>query len=172
MKSSITTKRGDDGTTDLLKGGRQEKIHPVFDALGDLDELTAALGLCRLYAVPEENHGILQIQKELSLLSGALAGGTLTFGRGQINRIETELKKLEESVPPVTEFVFPGDNPRSAHFHFARSICRRAERSILKYFRMEQQSTGDIYSVYLNRLSDLLFLMAEKDSPEGHGRSE
>jgi cob(I)alamin adenosyltransferase len=172
MKSNITTKRGDDGTTDLLKGGRQEKIHPVFDTLGDLDELTSALGLCRLYTLPDENHDILRIQKELSLLAGAVAGGTLPFGTEQLNRIETELKKLEKTVPPVKEFIFPGDDPRSAHLHFARSICRRAERSLLRALRMEKRPDGEIYSVYLNRLSDLLFFLAVKNPQERYGRSE
>ena len=158
----ITTKTGDDGYTDILNNKRLRKDHPIIECLGELDELNAFLGDAKtaLDAGPSGvyiSDIISGIQKDLYTIMGILAGMPVPHeGIGE-ERLNNLVNELETSMPPFASFVVPGANPASAKLHIARAVCRRVERRLTAL-------EGDIKTVapYINRLSDLLFLLARK----------
>ena len=171
---SITTKRGDTGTTDLLYGKRVPKTHPRMEALGAVDELTSALGLARLQAREAITLSVLpRVQRELIAVMGLVAvsaedypryvkDGFANLGESQLEQLTNEAADLEQSLPPLTDWVVPGSKGSSAgaHLEMARSICRRAERAVLS---LDDSCPNPILPAYLNRLSDLLWLLARKE---------
>jgi cob(I)alamin adenosyltransferase len=169
---SIVTRTGDDGTTALMYGRRVPKSHPRVTACGAVDELNAALGLARaeigrgVPAEPFVRDALLPIQKELVGLMGELAtldedmprylkDGFAVLSAECVARLDQLAAKLEAEIPPAKDWVMPGANPVSAALDFARTICRRAERQICE---LEVHNPQII--IYLNRLSDVLWLMA------------
>ncbi|MDR2922969.1 MAG: cob(I)yrinic acid a,c-diamide adenosyltransferase [Treponema sp.] len=147
----ITAKTGDDGYTDLLDGKRLRKDHPLIECLGTLDELNAFLGDAKAaLGVCPSSDIISGIQKDLSSIMGALAGGSVPA---------VSVPALESSLPPLTAFAVPGENAASAKLHIARAVCRRAERRLTAL-----GLTNETKAVlpYINRLSNLLFLLARK----------
>jgi cob(I)alamin adenosyltransferase len=159
---SITTKTGDDGNSELIGARRVPKDHPVMECLGAIDELNAFLGdakaaLCDIESAAEIIAGI---QKDLFALSGVLAGGM-----GQVpgeGRLCAYIDELEKKQPAVKGFAVPGANAASAKLHIARTVCRRAERRIVSLGRAAELPAGIL--PYCNRLSDLLFLLAQQVS--------
>lgn len=135
----ISTKTGDDGTTALLSGERTVKSDPRLHFLGTLDELNAHIGLVRAL---EDMQPLMQIQNDLF----EIGTGKALSPKG----IEEEIDKLEEELPELRNFILPGGNELASRIHLARAVCRRAER------------LAPTPSSYLNRLSDLLFLLARK----------
>ena len=167
---SIVTRTGDDGTTALMYGRRVPKSHPRIAACGAVDELNAALGLARA-AVSETSirEALLPIQKELVGLMGELAtldedmprylkDGFAVLSAESVARLDQLARTLEAELPPFKDWVMPGANPSSAALDFARAVCRRAEREIVS--DMELHNPEII--IYLNRLSDVLWLMARR----------
>jgi cob(I)alamin adenosyltransferase len=159
--SKIYTRTGDDGTTGLANGERVDKCDDRVDAFGTVDETNSALGL--LLAEPELPAAIraslTRIQHELFELGAELSlPGYLQIGAGHVARLEHELDALNEDLPPLKEFVLPGGNRAAAICHLARTICRRAER---RAFAVAKTASVNAELLrYLNRLSDLLFVMA------------
>jgi len=157
----IYTRSGDDGSTGLADGSRVRKDSARIDAIGDIDELNSLLGVLR--ALPGEEVGIapmlLSIQHRLFDIGGELAMPGNDFAKpAWTERLEAWLDQLNEQLPPLQEFILPGGSLRAAHCHQARAVCRRAERALLRLAAEEQVNSATL--IYLNRLSDLLFVMA------------
>jgi cob(I)alamin adenosyltransferase len=168
---SIITKTGDDGTTGLMYNRRVSKCDPRVEAYGAVDELNAALGMAR--AATDEDFiasNLLGIQKNLVVLMGELATAREDLGRYAADGFQIVTKKLTARVEEVAKeieaqnityrgWATPGSNAASAALDLARTICRRAERRVCELVEPGHISNSEI-SVYLNRLSDLLWLMA------------
>ena len=164
---NIYTKTGDEGTTGLFGGPRVRKNDPRIEAYGTVDELNAALGMVRAAGLPAEfDRVVARVQNELFDLGAELATpnpgkmGTATIGALQIAALEQEIDDWDAKLPPLKQFILPGGTATAAGAHFARTVCRRAERRVLT---LGEQPGGSIrYEVviYLNRLSDWLFVLA------------
>jgi cob(I)alamin adenosyltransferase len=163
----IYTKTGDLGDTGLFGGPRIRKDAPRIEAYGTVDELNSVLGLARAAGLAGDLDALVaQIQNELFALGAQLATpdpathNTVLVGAREIAALEQAIDRLEQELEPLKQFILPGGTPAAAQLHLARTVCRRAERRIVT---LKDQSpepiAGDIV-VYLNRLSDLLFVMA------------
>ena len=159
--SKIVTRTGDDGSTGLANGTRVPKESARIEACGAIDELNSALGALLACAdlpatMPEQ---LLEIQHDLFDLGGELAiPGSVVISAQQVERLENQVESWNAQLPPLREFVLPGGGPAAASCHMARSICRRAERRCWQLSRAE--AVGPQALRYLNRLSDLLFVLA------------
>ena len=165
----IYTRTGDTGETALFGGGRVTKDHPRTSAYGDVDELNSAIGVARA-AQPVEMFGDLLdgIQRDLFAIGGRLATpepekvakaiAKAVLPPERVASFERLMDDAEGELPPLRAFVVPGGTPKAAAFHLARTVCRRAERSVVRLAREEEVPAAIL--VYLNRLSDLLFTLA------------
>lgn len=168
---SIVTKTGDQGATSLMYGRRVSKCHPRVEAYGAVDELNAALGLAKASASPSEMQElIVSIQKDLIVLMGELATAVEDLPRYVQDgfsllqptltaKLDEAVKAIEVRRPRFDGWATPGANPASAALDLARTVCRRAERHVCALHEAGQLNNLEII-VYLNRLSDLLWLMA------------
>jgi cob(I)alamin adenosyltransferase len=168
----IYTLTGDDGTTSL-SGGRRVKKHSIrVEAYGSVDELIAWIGLLRDH---KENHQrrelLIYIQNQLMICAAALAYDRENSNSRKylpaadcISIIEEEIDKMEESLPPLTNFILSGGNTLVSYCHIARCVCRRAERAVLRLF--ETEKSPEIVNKFLNRLSDFLFVLSRKIASE------
>lgn len=158
--SKIVTRTGDDGTTGLGDGSRTVKDSPRVEALGEIDELNSQIGLVIALGAPSEHRPLLQeIQQRLFDAGGELSlPGRQLLGDPALLALEQRLDALNQELPPLTEFVLPGGCPAAAACHVARSVCRRAERRLVRLGRQEQVNSTLLK--YMNRLSDLLFVLA------------
>ncbi len=158
--SKIYTRTGDKGDTGLGDGSRIAKTHDRIEALGCVDELNSCIGL--VYSCELANNiktCLLDIQHDLFDLGGELCiPGTTIIRQQHITKLEAELDAFNENLPYLKEFILPGGSTAAAYCHLARSICRRAERSCLRLNDKEKINQDAI--AYLNRLSDLLFVLA------------
>jgi len=165
----IYTKKGDQGHTSLLRGGRVPKNHLRVSAYGDVDELTATLGVAAaVEPLDFERETLRHIQKDLfsigSMLATANYDGTgkkadkIALREERIAALETAIDSATESMPQLEAFVLPGGCLKAAMLHQARTVCRRAERSIVELSSNEAVPAPVL--TYLNRLSDLLFTFA------------
>ena len=164
----ISTKKGDDGTTDLIGGKRIEKDHALIECLGTIDELNAFMGDAKAAMIGQtclfekQIKIINSIQKDLFTISGIIAGSMAQAP--DINIIAMLITEIESKLPPLTEFAVPGFTAVSAKLHIARTVCRRLERRFVK-LRRPKTIPAEEYTLLLawfNRLSDLLFLMAQE----------
>jgi cob(I)alamin adenosyltransferase len=159
--SRIYTRTGDDGTTGLGDGTRIAKDSVRVEAYGTVDELNSAIGV--VLAVPgvpaEISRCLAEVQHDLFDLGGELCipGHQLTSD-AHVERLERALDEFNESLPPLKDFVLPGGGPAAAACHVARTVCRRAERRV--WTLAAQESVPAPAPRYLNRLSDLLFVLA------------
>ena len=165
---SIVTKTGDDGYTDIIGEERLPKDHPLLECLGVIDELNSFLGEAKAAAALAEGRTIRPsaeiiegIQKDLFTLMGVIAGMPVPDGGIGEDRLNILIEKLESELPPFAEFAVPGINPVSAKLHVARTVCRRAERRLVGLGRVKKTETAVVR--YINRLSDLLFLLAQRE---------
>ena len=156
----IYTRSGDDGSTGLADGSRLPKEHPRIEAIGCVDELNARIGLLRAIEPASEIDRLLEnAQHRLFDLGGELAlPGTEHLNDDHTLALEQTLDRLNATLPPLDEFVLPGGNEAAARCHLARTGCRHAERELLRLSRGEPVNFASIR--YLNRLSDLLFVLA------------
>ena len=159
--SKIYTRTGDDGTTGLGDGTRVEKDSARVEAYGSVDETNCVLGM--VLAVPDIPSPVVdclsEVQHELFDLGGELCiPGRDAIKREQVDRLEENLDGFNETLPPLKEFILPGGGPAAAACHLARTVCRRAERRLCSLARLER--VNDEALRYLNRLSDLLFVIA------------
>jgi cob(I)alamin adenosyltransferase len=169
--SKITTRTGDGGDTGLGDGSRVRKDSPRVAALGEIDELNSAIGVLAAEPVPESIKGLLEgIQHDLFDLGGDVSiPGRATMTSGQVEKLETRLEELNSGLPPLKEFILPGGTRAASLAHLARTVCRRAERSLVALSRTER--VADAGKIYLNRLSDLLFVLGRVLNREG-GRAD
>lgn len=159
--SRIYTRTGDDGTTGLADGSRVAKTSPRVEAYGTVDELNATLGLILAHALPDPvRETLTRIQHELFNLGGELAtpGGDPLVKAEDVTRLEQELDAFNEALPPLKEFILPGGGQSAAACHLARTVARRAERR-LSALAAQDESINPVGLHYLNRLSDLLFVL-------------
>jgi len=168
--SKIYTRTGDDGTTGLGDGARVAKENLRVESYGTVDETNSAVGVILGNAgVPSEIRRVLtEIQHDLFDLGGELCiPGHVMINASHTDRLEKDLDALNEDLPPLKEFILPGGGPAAAACHLARAICRRAERRCWSLARVESVSPEALK--YLNRLSDLLFVMARVLARAGEG---
>jgi cob(I)alamin adenosyltransferase len=163
----IYTKTGDRGQTGLLGGTRVPKDHTRVAAYGDVDETNAAIGVVLAHTdSPRLGKLLRQVQADLFALGAELADVRparrhqvkAAVTAAMVSRLEQEIDDREAALPPLRAFVLPGGVPAAAFLHFARTVCRRAERSVVALAR--RTKVEPLTVVYLNRLSDLLFVLA------------
>lgn len=161
----IYTRTGDDGTTGLFGGGRVSKHDIRLSAYGSIDELNAVLGAVRATSLSQGVDEILcTLQNEMFDLGAELATpdaakhATQLLSDEVVDRLETWIDSLESNLEPLKTFVLPGGSPAAAALHFARCVCRRAEREIVAL--SETAPVRPLVLQYINRVSDLLFVLA------------
>ncbi|MFB6145432.1 MAG: cob(I)yrinic acid a,c-diamide adenosyltransferase [Candidatus Nanohaloarchaea archaeon] len=159
----VYTRRGDRGKTDLGSGERVEKSSERIEAFGTVDELNSLTGLCASYS-EEKKSELEEIQNELHILQAELSNmdPEVKISQENIDRLEEQCDHYQEECPPLTDFVLAGGCKSAAHLHQARSVARRAERRVVKLDRKEE--LRDEVLAYINRLSDLFFLMARHEN--------
>jgi cob(I)alamin adenosyltransferase len=165
----IYTRTGDEGDTSLFGAGRVPKDHPRVAAYGDVDELNSVLGLVRATEPNDFFDLLLQsIQRDLFAIGGQLAAPDpvpvakalvkANLSTDRVGEFERVIDESETELPPLRAFVLPAGTSKAAALHLARTVCRRAERSVV-HLAHESETPG-FFIVYLNRLSDLLFTLA------------
>ena len=172
MAMKIYTKTGDKGTTSLIGGTKVSKAHLRIEAYGTIDELNSYTGLCKDLITDKESTVVLQeIQDRLFTIGSALACDPQKetkmkipdLKEEDINLLEKEIDKMNETMPPMKSFILPGGHPTISHLHIARCICRRSERCCVR-LDTENNEVAPIIIKYLNRLSDYLFVLARYES--------
>lgn len=165
----IYTRTGDTGETGLFGGPRVRKDALRVEAYGTVDELNAVLGVARTAALPSRIDAILQrVQHELFEVGAELATpaaaarGHELVGPRHVAALEEDIDRVEESLPPLKQFILPGGAPGAAWLHLARTVCRRAERLVVALAHAPAETLSPHLLVYLNRLSDLLFVLARE----------
>ncbi|HEY3279640.1 MAG TPA: cob(I)yrinic acid a,c-diamide adenosyltransferase [Gemmatimonadales bacterium] len=159
----IYTKTGDEGETGLFGGDRVPKDHLRVAAYGEVDELNAAIGFAASLDPPSLDAAFLEtIQRDLFTIGAELASPDPSkaqhVGQAQVGALEHMIDGHEAKLPPLKNFILPGGTAKGAAFHLARTVCRRAERTVVALARA-QQINPDVVK-YLNRLSDFLFVLA------------
>jgi len=157
--SKLYTRTGDDGLTALVGGERCSKDDLRVVSYGEVDELNACMGLCAQQAEPDLRSQIECVQQRLFDLGAHLADGRpdpqLAIDQSDIDQLESWVDQALEGLPDLTSFVLPGGGELSARLHVARTVCRRAERAMIRAQKIAKRSP--LALMYLNRLSDLLF---------------
>ncbi|NMG37164.1 cob(I)yrinic acid a,c-diamide adenosyltransferase [Azoarcus sp. TTM-91] len=157
--SKIYTRTGDAGTTGLGDGQRVPKNSLRIDALGEVDEANAVIGVLLCEDMPDDVRTLLtDVQHDLFDLGGEVCiPGMSMISDRQVEHLENELDRLNEPLPPLKDFILPGGTRAAALAHHARTVCRRAERALVALAQEEKVNDGP--RQYLNRLSDLLFVL-------------
>ena len=157
--SKIYTRTGDDGTTGLGDGTRVAKDSLRVDAMGDVDELNSVIGLLLTESAPASLVDLLtQVQHDLFNLGGEICiPDYIILQQANIDYLEAAIDQFNDTLLPLKEFILPGGTKTAAYCHLARTVCRRAERKLISLARDEKVSA--ISLKYLNRLSDLLFVL-------------
>lgn len=174
----VYTRTGDKGSTRLVGGAKVEKDSPRIEAFGTVDELNSILGLARTFneqaiaagGEAAEAHRkldeilrglqneLFDLGSELATPKGAEYPGMLVIGGAEVTALEKCIDRCQKDLAPLESFILPGGGPVAAFLHQARTVCRRAERRVLELMRVEEVEPGVLR--YLNRLSDLLFVLA------------
>lgn len=149
----IYTKKGDDGTTGLFGGRRVRKDDLRIEALGTIDELIAYLGLARAHTLGTE---IKACQHVLYEVMTTVSGAQDSIDQDRIKELEELIDEAAKKLPPLTDFIIPGTSRTSAHIHVARTLARKAERRLIA----AGNGMYPVEQMYLNRLSDYLFMLA------------
>jgi cob(I)alamin adenosyltransferase len=173
----IYTKTGDEGETSLFGGGRVSKDDARVRAYGEVDEANAAIGFAAaLEPVIFESALLETIQRDLftigaalatpdpAKLTKALARSRAAIGPSEVDALEAVIDRRDAALPPLKNFILPGGTPKSAAFHLARTVCRRAERAVVALAHAQPVNPTIVH--YLNRLSDLLFVLARAVNAE------
>jgi cob(I)alamin adenosyltransferase len=163
----IYTKTGDSGETSLFGKIRLSKADPRVEAYGEVDEFNTCLGVVRSLVVDADLSQCLEaIQRDLFAVGARLADPSsriadrvskAVISDAHVERLEQQIDRFETEVPPLTQFILPGGSQAGAMLHLARTVCRRAERRVIG---LGSGAVEPVIIVYLNRLSDLLFVMA------------
>jgi cob(I)alamin adenosyltransferase len=171
MSRSIYTRKGDKGKTGVLTGERIDKIDPRIEAYGTVDELIASLGISKVFSESILADRIHKIQQHLFMIAAELATPIQHFeernelvkaikrtSSEDVTKLEEIADELTDQLPPIKNFVIPGGTKSAAFLHQSRTICRRAERNIIRF--MNQEDVNPEILRYINRLSDLLFVFS------------
>ena len=160
----IYTKTGDDGTTGLIGNKRVKKSNPRIASYGMVDELNASIGIILSSKIGKDIHDLLtRIQNDLFVVGADLANPDLKNKSNRVTSemttyLEKEIDRLEEKLSPITYFILPGGDLIASQVHLARAICRRAEVNMVNL--SETNEINNLCLIYMNRLSDLLFVVA------------
>lgn len=176
--NKIYTRTGDDGTTGLVGTQRVRKNDPRVEAYGTVDEANSFIGLAATRAGQESRIGqvLRAIQNDLFDLGadlatpiepGEKAGAALRIASSQVEKLERLIDEFNELIPPLTSFVLPGGTALAADLHAARTVTRRAERTVVGLLDVQPEKTSPETVRYLNRLSDLLFVLARAANDNG-----
>src|ERR1700716_2674534 len=169
MTLKIYTKTGDQGTTGLFGGGRVAKDDPRVDAYGEVDELNAVLGMARsIEMMPRIDEVLLPVQRDLFGIGALIATPDHEKMQQQLEKARIDAERIaqleraidegEAELEPLRAFILPGGTPKAAALHVARTVCRRAERHVVRL--QHDVELPPLAVIYLNRLSDLLFTLA------------
>jgi cob(I)alamin adenosyltransferase len=161
MATKIYTKKGDNGRTSLFSGRRAHKNDLRVTVVGDLDELSAVLGMARIVN-PDISEEIRSIQERLYLISAIVSAedrplNDIVLPWEEIHRLEAVIDRISSLLPPLKDFIFPGESEASCRLHVARAVARRAERNLTA---LQNPAPPDSVLAFVNRLSDLLFVFA------------
>lgn len=172
----IYTKTGDKGATRLASGAPVSKTDLRVAAYGTVDELNAVIGLARLHSGQDDRIDAMlaRVQNELFDLGADLATPhdpppkweALRIVASQVERLESEIDQINDALKPLDSFILPGGSALSAHLHLARTVCRRAEREAVRLVESGESVTPEAV-IYLNRLSDLLFVACRRANANG-----
>lgn len=160
----IYTKSGDDGTTGIQNGERLSKSHPRIIAYGTIDEINSSIGIALSHNLDDDIKSILsKIQNELFIVGADLSNPDLNDSKNRVTEkmthfLENTIDKFEKELTPITKFILPGGNHIASILHLSRTISRRAESNIV--ILSKQEKINPQCQIYLNRLSDLLFVLA------------
>lgn len=169
---SITTGKGDGGKSRLIDGTELLKDHPRFEAYGTVDELNSLIGMIRSGPLPatvareldQVNSLLFSVGSDLATPGSGQAGASRYLPANAAEEVTQWIRAHEETLPPLTNFILPGGSPQAALCHLARTVCRRAERRVVTLER--ESGDGAAVILFLNRLSDLLFLHARLANAE------
>jgi len=167
---SITTKTGDLGETSIFGGKRLKKFDSQIEALGQVDELSSLLGIVVNYLKKDEEINLFyEIQKRLYQINSFLSGSKINEKknveeiRSHLKKIEQEIEFLSQKLPNLNRFILPSGGLTSSFLHYLRTVCRRVERRVVFFlYQKNWQKKHPIIIQYLNRLSDLFFLLSRK----------
>ena len=169
----IYTRTGDDGTTALGTGARRKKYDLRVEAYGTIDEVNATLGLVRLHtqgdaldaSLARIQNDLFDVSADLCLAEKGPGGARLTVTDTQVVWLEGEIDRLNAELEPLRSFIMPGGSPASAYLHLARTVCRRAERTMVEL--MDKEGVSEPSLKYVNRLSDYLFVAGRYANDKG-----
>ena len=175
--NKIYTKTGDDGTTGLVRGPRRRKSDLRIAAFGTVDEANSAIGMARTHteSMPKIDTMLSRIQNDLFDVGSDLATpgvdaadqpASLRITASQTNWLERRIDQFNEGLPPLKSFILPGGTPLAALMHVARTVVRRAEREVVELAEIEPDTSPEVIR-YLNRLSDLMFVLARVANSDG-----
>ncbi len=168
---AIYTRTGDTGTTSLFGGKRVLKCEELVDAYGSIDELNSWVGLISSqFTVHSSQKFLKSIQSDLFTIGSTLAGwnGDLTILDLRVKEMQKQINEMEEKLPALKNFILPGGSADGARIHLARSICRRVERQVVAL--SQKQKVDPRIIKYLNRLSDLFFMLARFINKKGNAK--
>jgi cob(I)alamin adenosyltransferase len=169
----IYTRGGDQGETSLGDGARVPKSSPRITALGEVDETNAAIGMARLFSAGPEDNILARIQNDLFDLGADLCvpivegKAALRITQDQIDWLEVEIDRATAELAPLTSFILPAGAHGAAALHQARTIARRAERAVVHLTEVPGEAVNRLVLIYMNRLSDLLFVLARMANAGG-----
>jgi cob(I)alamin adenosyltransferase len=171
----IYTRTGDDGTTSLGSGARRKKYDWRVSAYGTLDEVNAVIGIVRLHTAGDAldaplariQNDLFDVEADLCLSEKGPRGARLTVTDAQVDWLEGEIDKLNAELAPLRSFVLPGGSAVAAYLHLARTICRRAERLMVKLKDEPGETVTEPSLKYVNRLSDFLFVASRYANDKG-----
>ena len=160
--TKVTTKKGDDGSTGMADGTRVQKSNLLIKAIGELDELNSWIGLlCSLEELNEHKEYLLSIQNRLFDIGGILiTKSEVPLEKKYLLALEKKTDDLNQQLPDLDNFILPGGSKESSFIHITRTVCRRAERSLVEAKGSEKIEPSCL--IYINRLSDFLFVLARK----------
>lgn len=167
----IYTKRGDQGNTSLFGGKRVDKSSPRIKAYGTVDELNSLIGLAAAYSLSDQGRKLVKkVQEDLFVLGSDLSTPfdykerIERLDESSVNFLEKAIDEMEQELEPLKNFVLPGGSKQGATLHYARTVCRRAERAVVECAKQEEVS--EITVKFLNRLSDFLFVLARFENKQ------
>jgi len=167
---SITTKTGDDGTTALFGGKRVSKDDPQIEAYGTIDETTSFIGLTHHLLDKKDQKLVTEIQQSLYEIMAFISGYSLNLSKLSkfTKSLEKNIYELEKILPPLTKFILPQGTETSSRLHVARAVARKSERKVVWFMNQMKKDKDKMLEPikYLNRLSDLLFMLARKYNKE------
>jgi cob(I)alamin adenosyltransferase len=171
----IYTRTGDDGTTALGTGARRKKYDLRVEAYGTIDEVNSVIGLVRLHtagsaldaALARIQNDLFDVSADLCLAEKGPGGARLTVTDAQVTWLEGEIDRLNAELAPLKSFILPGGSPASAYLHLARTVCRRAERIMVKLKDKPGEGVSEPSLKYINRLSDYLFVAGRYANDKG-----